>query len=158
AFVAETPAQILAALLDDEPEPIGKLNPRVAAPVRWAIERCLAKDARQRYDATADLARELRTLRDHLPEFTPPAEIATSPVRRRRLGALVVLGAVMAIAGTLVALPALRDDGNSGLDRYRFTPIATDAGYQGMPAWSPDGKTLAYVAELDGVLQIFTRS
>src|SRR6185295_20413533 len=44
------------------------------------------------------------------------------------------------------------------LDRYRFTPIATDAGYQGSPACSPDGKTLAYIADVDGVLQVFTRA
>ena len=32
AFAAETAAQTLAGILDDEPEPIGKLNPRVPAP------------------------------------------------------------------------------------------------------------------------------
>ena len=44
------------------------------------------------------------------------------------------------------------------LDRYRFTPFATDAGYQSSPVWSPDGKTLAYVAAVDGVLQVFTKA
>ena len=37
-------------------------------------------------------------------------------------------------------------------------PFATDAGYQGGPAWSPDGKTIAYEAEVNGVVQIFTRT
>jgi len=157
AFAAETAAQILAAILDDEPESIAKLNPRVGAPVRWVIERCLAKDPRQRYESTADLARELRTLRDHLPEFTPPSEIAPTSVRRRRVGALMVIATSMAIAA-LGTFAALSGGSDANLDRYRFTPIATDAGYQGTPAWSPDGKTLAYVAEKDGVLQVFTRS
>jgi len=92
AFIAETAPQILAAILDTEPESIAKVNPRVPAPVRWTIERCLAKDARRRYDATSDLARELRTLRERLPEFTssitisgspPAAEIDHSPSRSR---------------------------------------------------------------------------
>lgn len=40
----------------------------------------------------------------------------------------------------------------------RIVPLATDAGFQGGPAWSPDGKTIAYKAEVDGVVQIFMRT
>src|SRR5206468_4387375 len=43
------------------------------------------------------------------------------------------------------------------LSALRFTPLATEAAYEGFPAWSPDGRTIAYSAEVDGVLQIFTR-
>jgi TolB protein len=32
-----------------------------------------------------------------------------------------------------------------------------EPGYEGFPAWSPDGKTLAYLREVDVVLQVFTR-
>ena len=64
AFSAETAPQILAAILDTEPEPIVKLNARVPAPVRWTIERCLAKDPRRRYDATADLAHVMQAEHD----------------------------------------------------------------------------------------------
>ena len=39
----------------------------------------------------------------------------------------------------------------------RFTPIASAAGYEGTPVWSPDGQSLAWVGDVDGVLQIFTR-
>src|SRR5499427_5087583 len=44
AFQKETVAQTLAAILQDEPEAIPTLNPRVPVPLRWIIERCLAKD------------------------------------------------------------------------------------------------------------------
>jgi len=156
AFKAETVAQILSAILDVEPEPIAKLNPRVPAPVRWTIERCLAKDARRRYDATADLARELRTLRERLSEFTTVIDVA--PPAPRRGGRLL---RTIAVAATVAAIGLLALFGNggadAGLDRYRYTPFATDAGYQGAPSWSPDGKTLAYVADADGVLQVFQK-
>ena len=36
------------------------------------------------------------------------------------------------------------------LGAYRFTPIAMEPGYEGFPAWSPDGNTLAYLREVDG--------
>ena len=158
AFSAETSAQILAAILDDEPEPIGTLNARVPAPVRWVIERCLVKDARQRYDATADLARELRTLRDRVAEYTPSTERAVPQAPRRQGRAMLAIGALATVAAIGVLVGLANDGAGTDLGRYRFTPIATDAGYQGLPAWSPDGKTLAYVAERDGVVQVFTRS
>jgi Tol biopolymer transport system component len=64
---------------------------------------------------------------------------------------------VAAAAGLLFGVG--RGNGEDpGLDAYRFTPIATDAGYQASPAWSPDGKTLAYVAGVNGVLQVFTKA
>ena len=161
AFSADTAAQILAQILDDEPEPIAKVNPKVPAPVRWVIERCLAKDARQRYDATADLARELRTLRDRLAEFAPPTDIAPEVPRRRRRGrvaALAALGVIAGIAAMGLLVRVASNAGNIRLDLYQWAPFATDAGYQGSPAWSPDGKTLAYVADVDGILQVFAKS
>ena len=67
-FAATRMADTLAAVLHDEPRPIAEHNPRIPASVRWIIERCLAKDAGDRYSATDDLARELRWIRDHLSE------------------------------------------------------------------------------------------
>src|SRR6266508_2604406 len=156
AFRAETSAQVLAAILDDEAEPIGKLNARVPAPVRWVIERCLAKDARQRYDASTDLARELRTLRDRLAEFTSSTEVVPLVPRGQKRATLAI--AAVAANAAIGALAFLANGSvDAGLERYRFTPFATEAGYQASPAWSPDGKTLAYVADVAGVLQVFSR-
>ena len=157
AFKAETAAQIIAAILDVEPEPIAKLNPRVPAPLRWTVERCLAKDPRRRYDATGDLARELRTLRERLSEFTSAIDVVAPPAPRRRPGVLVAIAGAAAVAAIGLLAVAARGGTDAPLDRYRYTPFATDAGYQGTPAWSPDGKTLAYVADVDGVLQVFQK-
>jgi Tol biopolymer transport system component len=157
AYSAETSAQIIAAIIEDEPEPIAKLNPRVPAPLRWLIERCLTKDPRQRYESTTDLARDLRTLRERQTEFASSIDVPAVPPRRRGRGLLTAAALAAAVAAGVVAgLAGAREPG-ADLDRYRFTPIATDAGYQAAPAWSPDGKTLAYVAGVNGVLQVFTK-
>jgi TolB protein len=74
---------------------------------------------------------------------------------------MAVIGIIAALAasGVLGALTVRSTDASvAPLDRYRFTPFATDAGYQSSPAWSPDGKTLAYVAAVDSVLQVFTKA
>jgi Tol biopolymer transport system component len=159
AFQADTAAQTLAAIIEDDPEPMAKLNPRVPAPLRWAIERCLAKDPRQRYESTTDLARELRTLRDRLGEFASDTDLTPAPARRPRslrAALMTVFLAAAAVAGAIAGRAT--GERRATLEQYRFTPFATDAGYQAAPAWSPDGKTVAYVAAVDGVLQVFTKA
>jgi serine/threonine protein kinase/Tol biopolymer transport system component len=70
AFQRDTSAETLVAVIREEPEPLGKLNPRVPAPLRWIVERCLAKDPDQRYASTRDLARDLASLRDRVGELS----------------------------------------------------------------------------------------
>jgi TolB-like protein/Tfp pilus assembly protein PilF len=77
AFRRETPAQTIAAIIDDPPEPLATLSPALPPPARWLIERCLAKDPAERYASTLDLARELRNVRERLPE------VSSSPPPRR---------------------------------------------------------------------------
>jgi serine/threonine protein kinase/Tol biopolymer transport system component len=156
AFQAETAAQTLAAILEDEPEPLAKLNARVPPPLRWTVERCLAKDPRQRYESTADLARELRTLRDRFTELGGLADTSQPARFRRRRG--IAMAAGLAGVSILAAALARLQPSEPSLEQYRLTPIATDAGYEGSPAWSPDGKTLAYVATVDGIQQVFTKA
>jgi serine/threonine protein kinase len=155
AFARDTPVQTLSAIIEDDPPPLTGTNPKVPLLLRWIVDRSLAKDPRQRYAATADLARDLRTLRDRLVEATETtaATLQTSPSRSGwpLIGAAVGgAGAMLLLAGALV--------GPSPLSIPRYTPLATDSGYQGAPAWSRDGKMIAYAAEIDGVVQIFKRS
>jgi tetratricopeptide (TPR) repeat protein len=101
AFHRETPAQSIAAIIESPPGPVGVLNPALPAPLRWIIERCLSKDPAGRYASTLDLARELRNVREHLPEVdsgTSPWARLAGPIpaawgRTARIGgaALVVL-------------------------------------------------------------------
>ncbi|MGE5124974.1 MAG: protein kinase domain-containing protein [Betaproteobacteria bacterium] len=68
AFRRETPAQTIAAIIEATPESLATLNPALPPPARWVIERCLAKEPAERYASTLDLARELRNVRERLPE------------------------------------------------------------------------------------------
>ena len=44
AFQKGTTVDTLSAILHDEPEPLTHASPKTPAPLRWIIERCLAKD------------------------------------------------------------------------------------------------------------------
>ncbi len=74
AFRRETAAEIIVAIIRDEPEAVAS-SAKVPPPLRWIIERCLEKDPEQRYASTRDLARDLSILREHLPEATSSGEI-----------------------------------------------------------------------------------
>ena len=67
-FRGASDASTLVAIVRDEPESVLSLNPRAPAPLCWVIERCLAKDPRERYGSTHDLARDLATIQGRLDE------------------------------------------------------------------------------------------
>jgi predicted RNA-binding Zn ribbon-like protein len=104
---------VTRALASEEPPP---LELHLPAPLRWVIDRCLAKDAAGRYESSRDLARELRNIREHLSEVStavpkPVLPAATAPRRRWwpmaaafALGAAAVLALVLFRGG-----PAIQD-------------------------------------------------
>ena len=153
-FQRETAAQTLTAIIVEEPPDLAEVSPMLPVQVRWLIRRLLAKNPRDRFAHTADLAIDLRTIRDYQVEM--PSTVTTPPVSRR--STWVRMGLIPIAAATVLLLSGGIRSERSTADFQRFTPFATDAGYQGESAWSPDGKTLAYEAEIDGVVQIFTRA
>ena len=68
AFRKASHPETLAAILRDEPERLGPRMLHAPAPFIWIVERCLAKDPKDRYASTRDLARDLIAVRDRLAE------------------------------------------------------------------------------------------
>jgi serine/threonine protein kinase/Tol biopolymer transport system component len=158
AFQKDTGVQVLSAIISEEPAPISSLNAATPAPLRWIIERCLNKDPRQRYDSTADLYRELQNLKDHLSEATVTAEtISAVPLRSslwKRL-TFVVLSFLATIS--VVAFFFINGNTNDDLSSYQFTRLLSGTRATFPPAWSPDSKSIAFVSEVDGLFQVFTK-
>jgi Tol biopolymer transport system component len=150
AFQRKTGAETLAAIIREEPEPIGQLAPRSPAPVRWLIERCLAKDPEERYVSTRDLARDLRSIRDHLSEASASgaAEAVALAPRRSRAIPVVLAGLGLLIAGYVAR--GLIDRRGAGVEPPSFRQLTFRRG----PVWSgrfgSDGKAVIYSAAWDG--------
>ena len=104
AFREETTAETLTAILRAEAEPVSSLRPETPSPLEWIVERCLAKEASDRYVATADLARDLKHLSGRLSDVAPPATPSGSVAPSRRSGRLPW---ILAIVLALVAAWAL---------------------------------------------------
>ena len=62
AFARASAPETMTAVIREEPEPIGSRAPETPFPLRWIVERCLAKDPDGRYGSTRDMARDLERL------------------------------------------------------------------------------------------------
>ncbi len=186
-FQRESSVQTMNAIIEADPEP---LPASVPAPLRWIIERCLAKEPSGRYESTRDLYQDLRSVRDHLSESVQAAPIPKLKSRRMLFASVGTLGLIIAAAlcfwlgratksspralvsvpltssGGVVKNPSFSPDGSQVVfawngprqtnfnlyvkligsnDTLRLTNDSTD---EGSPAWSPDGKHIAFVRAL----------
>src|SRR5215468_9747940 len=103
AFQRDTTAETLTAIIREEPEPVGAINPKAPAPLRWIVERCLAKDPEERFGTTRDLDRDLASIRDHLSDTAVVSGEAApaAPARRVRLWP-ILLGSAAAVAAAAI--------------------------------------------------------
>ena len=155
-FRRETVVQTMSAIIAEDARPIGEVKPKTPAPLRWIIERCLAKDPAARYASTADLARDLATLNTRFAEVSPDL-LTRAPRSRRDTVRRAVTWTALAVAIATTLWMASRPVPNV-LEGYKYSPLVTSAPFQSAPAWSPDGKSMAYVSQVNGVIQVFTRS
>jgi eukaryotic-like serine/threonine-protein kinase len=111
AFSRNTAVQSLSAIIQEDPEPIGNLSPQTPAPIRWIIERCLAKDPEERYASTRDLARELQNVRDHFSDLGSTTEISGSTpaiVHRKFNWRVAIPWILFSLIGILLAVQLFR--------------------------------------------------
>jgi Tol biopolymer transport system component len=158
-FERATRPETLTAILREEPEPLSSAALATPAPLRWIVERCLAKDPDERYASTRDLARDLSETATRLSSIFAPGPAAADVAPRKkalaRMG-LVLLGAALGLlaAGVAVWVRGLgRAEAPPRLMRATFSP-----GLQEQPAFSPDGKFLAYVTDERGNLDIVVQA
>jgi eukaryotic-like serine/threonine-protein kinase len=148
AFQRETGIETLAAILRDEPKAIAELNPAAPAPLRWTIERCLAKEPDERYASTKDLARDLKSVRDHLSETSAPT--LTAAPARSRPGWLLPAAAALVLGAVLGAAVLRKLGGAMPASQPVFRQVAFRRGTVYGARFAPDGKTIVYAAAWGG--------
>ncbi len=149
AFERNTSAETLTAIIREEPVPPAQINPAVPAPLRWILERCLAKDPDERYASTRDLARDLRSLRDHLSEASVSGEaVPIRPAPKKRSLARAGLTALLAVAALAAGMLLERRVARFAPPSYQ--QITFGSGTIRSARFAPDGQTLVYSAAWDG--------
>jgi len=152
AFGKPSSIETMAAIVREEPPPIEEKLP---PPLKWIIDRCLAKEPEQRYQSTRDLYGDLRNLRDHFSEaYSATETFAAIQTKAAPINWKLITGvaAGFLLAGALVSY--LLESPRSDLANYRYIPLASDAN---AAVWSPDGKAVAYSGQVKGIAQVFLR-
>jgi serine/threonine protein kinase/Tol biopolymer transport system component len=144
AFQKKTAVDTLSAILNEEPEALLSLDPKAPASFRWIVERCLAKEPKDRYASTEDLASDLVRLRDHLGEVSGSGGVAAIPRRRSRISPPFVAGAAALLAAILTAVYLRRAPEPHSPIRSSLT--LPERMKLAQMALSPDGIHLAFTA------------
>jgi dipeptidyl aminopeptidase/acylaminoacyl peptidase len=143
-FRRETVVDTLSAVLHDDPPPIVETAPDCPVPLRWIVERLLARNREDRYASTADLARDLRQLRDRASEIGGSAAALAEASRPR----------IVARAAAVLALLAALAAAFFAASRPRPAPLFQQLTFRHGTIWSarfaPDGSTVFYGAAWEG--------
>jgi serine/threonine protein kinase len=152
AFQRSTQAETLTAIIREDTEPVAQANAAVPAPFRWIVERCLQKDPDERYASTRDLARDVKSVREHLSEVTVTGETSGAVAPSKALRKRPVMRTALMIAAVLAALPAgmLLQKRLVRSSPPSYQQITFGSGTIRTARFAPDGQTIVYSAAWDG--------
>ena len=144
AFTGPSAVEMMNAILNDDPAPLGGTNRAVPAGLERLIGRCLQKLPEERYESAKDLGYQLEALAlDAGPAGAPASRSAG--LRR----GLVIAGVVMAaLAGAVGGLVWGRATASAVTPT--FTRLTFRRGTIGTARFSPDGQTIVYSAAWQG--------
>ena len=153
-FRGDSEAAVVHSILNDEPEPLTASRAGLPLEVDRVVGKCLSKDAADRYQHAEDVLVDLQFLGKLPPRASAPGR--RSRLRRRIAvaGALFFAGIIAGLCLGLLVGPTPVPNGYGAEVR----PFAAESAAETQPAWSPDGESLAYLMEIDGINQVFARS
>jgi eukaryotic-like serine/threonine-protein kinase len=161
-FSGETTSDTLAAVIRAEPE-WGALPANIPPRIRDLLQRCLKKDPRQRLQSIGDARIAIEeTIGGTVSPPSTQREVSAPQWLRLLPWALAGMLA-LALAAALLMIPVSRREPPSSAVVSQIEPppdttFATESQLSVVPALSPDGKQLAFVAVgADGVQRLWAR-
>jgi hypothetical protein len=137
-------SDVLASLLDREPQPLARFSPGVPADLERIIRKALAKDRDERYQTAKDLLIDMRALTHELErkifesETPPPIQQPSKVVSSRISGMSLLLGLGIPLLVLLAGLAFLFRDRLWPTTKFRANNYARNPAFSNsMPATTP---------------------
>jgi eukaryotic-like serine/threonine-protein kinase len=149
AFRGESAADILSAILKEDPPDLSESNSAVSPALERLVLHCLEKNPAARFHSANDLAFALEALSGAtaVSGVQAPTTHAGRGVRLRELVAWGVAGAAMLAAALALVLPSLRraqQEAPAAATRFLITQPG-EGEISGAPVISPDGRRVVMV-------------
>ncbi len=149
AFGGKTQANLIGAILKDDPPPVSQLQPMAPPALDRVVKTCLAKDPDDRFQTAHDLLLQLRWIQEGGSAAGVPAPVVAHRRHRERFAwiALAVVSAVL-LATLVPVVRTLRSPAAAvPAPQVRFTVPTRDPSADGalQIAVSPNGRLLAYL-------------
>jgi serine/threonine protein kinase/sugar lactone lactonase YvrE len=158
AFERDSAVETMTAVLNDEPEPLPALAPKIPAALDAIVRHCMEKNPRERFQSAHDLAFQLRLLPDFQNSATDSGKPLPASAEKRRLPyrAGIAVLSVLALAGAGFAIFHVRGDASQPVFNS-FQQLTFGDGLTMYPTLSPDGKLVAYVSSQSGNRDIYVQ-
>ena len=154
AFAGPTAADRASAILKEDPPDLRASGRDISAALVRIVHRCLEKNPQERFESARDLAFYLETLCADSDSGIFKASASSLP--RRSLALWLIAG--LAVLALFAAGWLYRDKAQRNKSRpVTFLRLTDFAGLEETPAFSPDGRSVAFVSDSSGSHQIFIR-
>jgi Tol biopolymer transport system component/predicted Ser/Thr protein kinase len=153
-FGGETAADVIGAILSKDPP---ELPADVPAGVRQVVHRCLEKKPEARFQSANDLAFALRQLSgSSIGAAAEPTRLRARPWPRMAIGAGIAASVV--VLGAVLVVRWLTQTFDAAIDPLQLTRVSSDPLRETGAAFSPDGRSIAYVRISGGANELLVRS
>jgi len=152
-FSGDTISDSIAKILEREPD-WSALPAATPPPIRRLLLRCLTKDPKHRLRDIGDARIEI----DRIAEVLPGSDaVVTAPPARGRIWLALPWLILASLAAAVVSWELLRPVSmENPLPSEGFKPLTNWPGSESYAEISPDGKAVAFLADRDGELDLFS--